>query len=127
LQDRDDLWRLLVVITARKAIDQVHHQRRHKRGDGAVQGESAWGDPSEAAGIEQVVGSEPTPEFAVQVAEQCQRLLERLGDDSLRAVALRKMEGYTNAEIADEFRCGLRTVERKLRVIRSLWAGEGAA
>src|SRR5215470_10539747 len=34
LNDRDDLWRLLVILTERKAIDQARHQRRHKRGGG---------------------------------------------------------------------------------------------
>jgi DNA-directed RNA polymerase specialized sigma24 family protein len=127
LSDRDDLWQLLVVITARKAIDLVQHERRLKRGGGAVQGESALlgKDSAETeAGIDQVVGSEPTPEFAAQVAEECQRLLDRLGDPQLRLLALRKMEGYSNDEIAAELGCGLRTVERKLRLIRSLWAPE---
>src|SRR5262249_4214067 len=32
LDDREDLWRLLVVITERKAIDQAMHERRQKRG-----------------------------------------------------------------------------------------------
>src|SRR5436305_7825765 len=40
LQDRDDLWKLLVVITARKAIDQVERQRRQRRGGGRVVGEA---------------------------------------------------------------------------------------
>src|SRR5260370_42714635 len=36
LNDRENLWRLLVVITARKAVDQVHHEGCHKRGGTAV-------------------------------------------------------------------------------------------
>src|SRR4051812_45659239 len=28
LEDRDDLWRILVTITTRKAIDQMQHERR---------------------------------------------------------------------------------------------------
>src|SRR5262245_24676301 len=36
LTDRDDLWRLLVVITARKAMAQAHRERRKKRGGGRV-------------------------------------------------------------------------------------------
>src|SRR4051794_17802216 len=36
LTDRDDLWRLLVVITARKALDQIQRERRRKRGGGRV-------------------------------------------------------------------------------------------
>ena len=58
-------------------------------------------------------------------ANECRRLLEVLGDAGLRAVALWKMEGYTNAEIADKLGCTRRTVERKLRVIRAIWAEEG--
>jgi DNA-directed RNA polymerase specialized sigma24 family protein len=118
LQDRNNLWPLLVAITAHKAIDLLRHERRLKRG----------GPPREAAGqtgpeaaLEQVIGREPTPEFALQVAEECQRLLDRLGDDELRSIALWKMEGLTVPEIAGRLGCVPRTVERKLQVIRKLW------
>src|SRR5262245_24152666 len=40
LGDRDNLWRLLVVITARKALDQIAHQHGIRRGGGTVQGQS---------------------------------------------------------------------------------------
>ena len=40
LADRDDLWRLLVVITIRKAFDQVQRQGAAKRGGGRLVGES---------------------------------------------------------------------------------------
>lgn len=126
LTDRDELWRLLAIITARKAADLVNHDRRQKRGGGAVAGESGFldpGDPATAgAGLAQIIGREPPPELAAQVADECRRLLDGLGDEGLRAVALWKMEGYTNAEIAE--RLGgvtTRTVERKLRTIRARW------
>jgi DNA-directed RNA polymerase specialized sigma24 family protein len=61
------------------------------------------------------------------VAEECERLLCSLEDAGLRSVAVWKMEGYTNAEIAAKLDCGLRSVERKLRLIRSTWEREGAA
>jgi DNA-directed RNA polymerase specialized sigma24 family protein len=117
LKDSDDLWRLLVVITARKVIDQVERARRQKAGGGKVRGESAWGD----GGIEEVIGAEPTPAFAAQTAEEYQRLLALLPDDTWRQVAVWKLEGNTNAEIAAKLPCVERTVERKLDVIRSLW------
>jgi hypothetical protein len=41
LGDRDDLWRLLVVITARKAADQKKLWSRLKRGEGKVVNASA--------------------------------------------------------------------------------------
>jgi DNA-directed RNA polymerase specialized sigma24 family protein len=129
LRDRDNLWPLLVVITARKAADLQQHERREKRGGGKVRGESALaGPPSDALdqpGFEQIVGHEPTPAFAVQVAEECRRRLAELGDDVLRSVALWKMEGYSSAEIAGKLGCVVGTVERKLRVIRNIWGKEG--
>jgi hypothetical protein len=43
LADRDDLWRLLVVITARKAVDQAQRRRARKRGGGRLVGEADLG------------------------------------------------------------------------------------
>src|SRR5262245_59106753 len=40
LEDRDNLWRLLVVITARKALDQLAHEHSKRQGGGMVGGES---------------------------------------------------------------------------------------
>src|SRR4051812_4250847 len=127
LGDRDDLWRLLVTITARKAIDHVQSERRQRRGGGRVIDEAhvdAMG-PEGGRWLEQVVGREPTPEFVAQVVEECRHLLEGLGDEGLRTVALLRMEGYGNDEIAQRLGCGLRSVERKLERIRKRWLAEG--
>jgi DNA-directed RNA polymerase specialized sigma24 family protein len=128
LHDRDDLWQVLTLVTARKAIDLVNYERRQKRGGGAVVGESALRGPdaSDASGpgIEQIAAQDPTPEFVSQVAEACQVLLDRLGNDVLRSVAVWKLECYTNDEIAAKLECDRRTVERKLRMIRVLWQKE---
>jgi DNA-directed RNA polymerase specialized sigma24 family protein len=124
LKDHDNLWRLLVVITSRKAADERQRARRKKRGGGAVRGESAFLDNQSAGeerGIDQVIGPEPTPQFGALMADEFQRLLARLNDDTLRAIALWRMEGYSNDEIAAKLDRDLRTVERKLRLIRSLW------
>jgi len=77
--------------------------------------------------LEQLEGPEPTPAFAAQVAEGYRRLLERLDSPALRTVAMRKVEGYGNEEIAAQLGCGLRTVERRLHLIRSIWEQEGAS
>jgi DNA-directed RNA polymerase specialized sigma24 family protein len=125
LHDRDDLWQVLVLLAARKAVSLARHESRLKRGGGTVVGEEALGaTEDDAGGLASVVGDEPTPEFAAQVAEECTRLLDMLGDAELRQVALWKMEGYTNDEIGSRLGCVERTVERKLRVIRGLWEGE---
>jgi DNA-directed RNA polymerase specialized sigma24 family protein len=121
LADRDDLWRLLFALTLRKAHDLVRDQCRQKRGGSALLGPPH--NPEEAS-PEKVLDREPTPEFAAQVAEECQRLLCRLDDAELRSVALWKMEGYTNEEIAQKLGRSDRTVERKLRLIRKAWEEE---
>jgi DNA-directed RNA polymerase specialized sigma24 family protein len=105
-----------VVLTARKAFDLQAREHRQKRGgaDGAAG----------AAGLERVLGREPTPEFAAQAADELRALLDRLGEPQLRSIALWKMEGYTNAEIAERLGCAPPTVERRLRLIRSVWAAD---
>src|SRR5262249_49457856 len=125
LLDRDELWHLLFVITVRKASDLVELECRQKRGGGEVRGDSAFADCPDSTGVEagigQVVGSEPTPEFAAQVADECRHLLALLDDDELRSIALWKMEGYTNDEIAEKLGYVTTTIERRLRLIRSIW------
>jgi DNA-directed RNA polymerase specialized sigma24 family protein len=59
-------------------------------------------------------------------SDEYRRLLDRLGDDKLRKLALLKMEGYTSAEIAKQFGCAVATVERRLRLIRGTWEKETA-
>ena len=66
------------------------------------------------------VGSEPTPEFAAMVAEEYRRLLDRLGDDVLRKVAILRMEGYTTDAVAEQLGCARRTVARQLALIRRI-------
>jgi DNA-directed RNA polymerase specialized sigma24 family protein len=122
LEDRHDLWQILVVLTARKACDLVRHEERRKPKDGVVLDEAALAGPSGSsvgeAGLEQLVGAEPTPALAAELVEECRRLLDQLGEDELRKIALLKMEGFTDKEVAVKRKCGLRTVERKLERIR---------
>jgi DNA-directed RNA polymerase specialized sigma24 family protein len=117
LDDRDDLWRLLVVLTARKASHLLRGEGQKKRGGGA---------PEDVA-LEEVVGREPTPELAALVADECRHLLGRLGDAGLERVAVAMMEGYSNAEIAQRCGCAPRSVERKLQLIREVWQAPGAS
>jgi DNA-directed RNA polymerase specialized sigma24 family protein len=127
LADRDDIWRLLVVITARKAMAQANREGRQKRGGGRVVeeamlfGHGLEGGDGSLAGLERIAAQGPSPEFAAMMAEECRRLLDALDDDSLRQVALSRMEGYNNDEIAEQLGCARRTVARRLDLIRKTW------
>ncbi len=126
LDDRDNLWRLLVIITARKAYKLILRTTSQKRGSHAVLDEAALAkNGKNVVQIEQFIAQEPTAEFAAQAAEEYQYLLKRLGDDRLREVALLKMEGFTNEEIAAKRGCVERTVYRQLALIRTLWSEVG--
>jgi DNA-directed RNA polymerase specialized sigma24 family protein len=123
LANRDDLWRLLLTIASRKALRQRQHEARKKRGGGAVRGESALGQGKRSGRLrlEDIVAQEPTAEFAALLKEELELLLDRLGKPELQEIALLKMQGYDNGEIARQTRCPLRSVERRLHGIRALW------
>jgi DNA-directed RNA polymerase specialized sigma24 family protein len=116
LDDRDDLWRLLATFTRRKAAHLLRDGSRLKR--------SAGPGTEEGVDLESIAAEEPGPELIAEMAEECRRLLDRLGDETLRTVAVWKMEGYTNEEIAGKLACVPRTVERKLQLIRAIWESE---
>jgi DNA-directed RNA polymerase specialized sigma24 family protein len=125
IRDRDSLWRLLVVFAERKAAHQVRDQTRAKRGGGAVVPLPDPGSEEEEALLGDALNREPTPELAAQMAEECQRLLAALPDDEFRKVAVLKMEGHGNEEIAALTGVVERTVKRRLHHIRTVWRDIG--
>jgi RNA polymerase sigma factor (sigma-70 family) len=110
LAGRDDLWRLLATRTISRAIDLI---RRHHPQE--VPSDQDFTD---------LLTREPTPLEAAEMADECRRLLESLPGPELRIIALLKVEGYTNEEIASQLDCVPRTIERKMSRIRLLWKHE---
>jgi DNA-directed RNA polymerase specialized sigma24 family protein len=123
LAGRDELWRLLVVITTRKALGVARNRACQKRGGGKIVGESALLQDSDAGeeGLARFLGREPSPELAAQLAEDYRRLMEVLGSHSLRTVALMRLEGHGAGEIGRRLEISPRSVERKLQLIRMIW------
>lgn len=117
LQDREDLWRVLVVIAKRKAIDWVRQETAKKRGGGQPRGEAMLGE---------LVSQEPTPDFTAELLDELRHLLDglRREDGTLCLIALRRLEGYSNAEIGGELSLTPRTIERKLQRIAVHWAAD---
>ena len=79
---------------------------------------------SAAAGFARVADGRPTPERAAELAETALAMLDKLDetDPRLRPIALAKLEGCTNEEVATLCELSLRTVERSLRLIKRIWA-----
>lgn len=119
LVDRDALWPLLVAITSHKLLDMKRRESRQKRGGNWTQLESGSVDGDI---LNELVSQDPTPQFACQIAEEFRRLLDSLEDDTLRNIAIARMEGDSIEEIAKRLNCVPRTILRKLDRIRSIWS-----
>jgi DNA-directed RNA polymerase specialized sigma24 family protein len=119
LDDRNDLWQLLLVLTARKAANVLRDENRQRRGRGRVFQPLSDGGASSTGPA--VPSDSPDPAEVVALVEQVEQLLGVLGTDELRRVAVWALEGYTNHEIADRLGKSVVTAERKLRLIRGIW------
>ena len=127
LQNRDELWWLLLAITRRKVVDHVRRETAQKRGGGYVETEANLaGSGRESIGfrLDQLVGTTPTPDLLVALDEEHERLLGLLRDDQLRSIATARIEGYSVQEIAERMGIAKRSVERKLDLIRKCWGEE---
>lgn len=114
LHDRDDLWRLLVVITVRKAVNLIHHEGRQKRGGDQV-------PQTDDEVLHGLLSREPSPAVTAAMNEECVRLLDLLGDEPLRKLVLLKLEGHTNTESAALLGRTRITVQRMLKLIQQTW------
>ncbi len=114
LRDRDDLWALLSTLTSRKALAHVRNQGAQKRGGDAI-----------VVSLADV--AEPRdPGVYADIDLFCEELLERLGEDELRTIAILRLMGFSNPEIAEELDCSLRRIERKLQLIKAEWSRPSA-
>ena len=118
LADRDSLWRLLATFTTRRVAHLLRDAARLKRGGGAARD----GRPG---ALEEVLGRDPDPALAAEVADECDRLLAALGGDDLRRIALLRMDGHSVEEVAAAVGIAPRSVKRKLAIIRVKWEEAG--
>jgi DNA-directed RNA polymerase specialized sigma24 family protein len=91
LDDRYDLWQILILVTEQVAIDQRRKLSAAKRGGLARRVPMSGGGSADGSeSLWQPAAREPTPDFAVAAAEQCRRLLGLL-DAELTRIALAKV------------------------------------
>ncbi len=116
LSDRDDLWRLLLRMSARKVVDKRRHDLRQRRGGHEkIKSLDHTGDDGT---VIEAIGDEPSPEMVLMMQESVEQFFSHLGVGQLRDIAGAKLEGYSNAELALRFGCSERTIERRLHLIR---------
>jgi len=115
LHDRNNLWRVVVLITKRKLRAQWRRETTARRSGQAT-------SPDEPPlHIEEVICDEPTPDFVTELMDETECLLEKLDDDQQRRITVMKLDGFTNDEIAEQLKCSSRSVRRKLERIRNVW------
>ncbi len=121
LAGRDSLWRLLKKITKDKAIDAIRrHDRQPPVVDGSVVNTITAPDVYTVR-VDDADNGDLISRVATIMTEEVRRLLDLLGDAELETIALGKLERDTNEEIANELDCSVRTVERRLNLIRRKW------
>ncbi len=117
------MWKLLVAITGMKSVDQIRRQTAKKRGGGDMQGNSVIANTADEAnaGFEQFADAALSPAFLAELDEQQTVLLNALHDDVQRQIARQRLEGMSNEEIANSTGISVRSVERKIKLIREIW------
>lgn len=124
LVDRNDLWQILVVITERRAIDAIRRESNQRRGGGKVFGEDNGFEAVDGQckdWLNSFPASDNPPDIELMLIEAFEERLSRLDSELLRQIAIDKMHGLSNLEIAETHHISLRSVERKLALIRQTW------
>ncbi|QDT07252.1 RNA polymerase sigma factor [Rubripirellula lacrimiformis] len=125
LSGPENLWGLLITLTSRKSQAHLRRQTRQKRGGGSVRGESVFLNHAgelRSGGIGGVTGDEVAADIRAELAEACDVLLDQLDDEQLKQIAIMRMDGYLVDEIATRLEVSKRAVERRLQLIRKIWA-----
>jgi RNA polymerase sigma factor (sigma-70 family) len=129
-QDREDLWHLLAKITEHKVQKLLRHEDAKKRrphpAEEATCVHGGQETPPEDLNIKQPADPHLSPDLEVAAGEQVERLLASLKDKELVSIAVWKWDGYSNEEIAAMLACSVRTIQRKIQLIRTIWAEEEA-
>lgn len=123
LHDRRDLWYLLLAITNQKVISQKRANYRQKRGGGFVfTMTDLCGELRNE--FELSLKTAPSHETVSILSDLCNNLLSRIRDPISRQIAILKLRGLSNREIAGELNLIPRTVDRKVNIIREKWISE---
>lgn len=125
IRDRSELWWLLLKLIHRRACSRLRYNQAQKR-SGEV---SAQTLVQSSSGALDPLGQfanprDLPPELIVVLSDEHERLMGLLRNDQLREIAGMKLEGYLVEEIAEKLGISVRSVIRKLNLIREQWDQE---
>lgn len=123
VKDRNELWALMVVATLRKVGQRKEYTQAAKRDPELVLDQIERRDEL-GSGMQRLACDAPSPSSVVIRAERVEELLSKLNDPDLRAVALLRLAGHTNDQIAAEMGYTRRSIQRMLALIRRSWSGD---
>ncbi len=120
LQDRDSLWRLMLVITCQKISNRHRFDHQQRRDVRLTLTDSVFynADSIAVTAESNLVSTEPAPEFVAEFVETCEKLFAEFDDPVLEKITTLRMEGFSDSEIATQLDCSRRTVQRRLEIIR---------
>jgi DNA-directed RNA polymerase specialized sigma24 family protein len=120
--DGEGLWKILMTLVC----DKIWKLRRYENQDirdrnRTVTETQSGGESSEYNnGLASVIGDEPTPEMAALARDELAWIIKQL-DGNDQSLLTRKMDGFTNKELAKQMDVTERTICRKLKGIREIW------
>ena len=124
LEDDNDLWQILGMLTRQKLAKYIRSVSAQKRGSGNVRGNSVFvGQHDRNAGFDTMPSQSKDGLEEFTQLESMRTYLQMLPNDGLREIALLKLEGYENHEIAVQQKTSVRTIGRRLQTIRECWSG----
>lgn len=120
LHNRDDLWQILVMIAVRRTCTVIRDDGRHAGGESKLLSSSTDSD-NFRKGIVNRIDRSPTPDSLVVLQDTFDQLNQEL-DAQQQAIVRHRLAGHTNDEIAEKLGVVTRTIERKMKLIRTTWA-----
>jgi RNA polymerase sigma-70 factor (ECF subfamily) len=118
----DDMFKLLVRLTVRKALRQIAYHRAAKRNP---EKEAQSPDPDHDLMLE-LVSSGPTPDMEVALLNEFEEFVAKLPPLDRKVLEMR-LQGYSSAEIAAAVGSYERKVRRVLEKIHALAEGKADA
>ena len=127
LQNRDELWSLLLKTAHRKVCDYWRRDAAQKRGGRGLghdlPGTNGPVETSTPQELDEVAVENASAEFFAVIADEHRFLMEKLEakGGGLAEIATLILQGHTSREIAEQMNCSERRIERKRKVIRDIW------